>query len=201
MIILKDLSKKYNKKPCNLTIGAFDGIHLGHQLILKKLEQKKGRSIVVTFKNHPLSILKPEKKFSLIYNINEKLKLLESFNIDVVILLEFNTKISNLNYIDFLKILKTNLSFTHLVVGDDIKIGKDQKGDKNSIKDLEKIFDFKSEFIQRLEYQNKIISSSWIRSLIKEKKYDLVEFLLNRSYEKKEKRCQINHFQQISHVE
>jgi len=200
MIILRDLNTKYNHR-CNIALGVFDGLHLGHQLIFKRLNQKEGKSIVITFSNHPIEILKSNSNFSPIYSLEEKLNLLENFGVDIVVLIKFTKAFANINYIDFIAKLKSCFPFNYLVVGEDVKIGKDKKGDKTKIKSLENFLNFKAEFIKKVKYQDKIISSSWIRSLIKEKKYDLVELLLNRSYKNKEMKCQKNHFQPISLVE
>jgi riboflavin kinase / FMN adenylyltransferase len=181
MKILKNLNQKYSDL-CNITIGVFDGIHLGHQLILKKLKEKEGKSVVITFSNHPLEIINPNINFKHIYTIEQKLKLIESFGIDLVILLKFTKKLANLDYHNFFKILKSNFSFNYFIVGEDVKLGKDNLGDQISIKNLEKLYQFKLERIKKIEYQNKIISSSWIRSLINEKNFNLVEKLLNRKY-------------------
>ena len=129
---------------------------------------------------HPLEVVKPDIKIPLIYNKQDKLKYLKSFEIDVVILIKFNKDFANLHYKDFFKILQKNFSFSTLVVGDDVKIGKDGEGDLNKIKDLEKELNFKSEFIEKIKYKDRIISSRWIRSLLKEKNYVLAEKLLNR---------------------
>ncbi|NGX63184.1 MAG: Riboflavin biosynthesis protein RibF [Candidatus Anoxychlamydiales bacterium] len=180
MIILNNFDKKHNFDLCNLTIGVFDGLHLGHALILQKLKEKKGKSIVFTFENHPLEVLKPDIKIPLIYNKQDKLKYLKSFGIDVVILIKFNIYFANIYYKDFFKILQKNFSFSHLVIGDDAKIGKDGEGDLNKIQDLEQELHFKSEFIEKIKYKDRIISSRWIRALLKEKNYALAEKLLNR---------------------
>lgn len=198
MNILKGFEQKYTY-PCNITIGVFDGIHVGHQLIFQKLKEKQEKSVVITFTNHPLNILNPSTKIKLIYNLKQKLNLLEKCGIDAVVLLKFTKKFANTSYTEFLKILKNNFSFNYLVVGEDVRLGKNRLGDKDKIIDLENIYNFKIEPIKKIKYQNKIISSSWIRSLINEKKYDLVEKLLNRNY--KEKKCQIKIMQQTCPVE
>jgi len=102
--------------------------------------------------------------------------------LDVLIILEFNKEFSNMSYIDFFKNLKSNFSFTNLIVGEDIKIGKNKLGNKNNIKKLGKILNFKTEFVKKMTFDGKIISSSYIRDLIREEKFDLVEKLLDRKY-------------------
>jgi len=182
MIVLDSFNKKHDFGLCNLSIGVFDGLHLGHALVLKKLKEKKGKSIVFTFENHPLDILKPDIKIKSIYNKNEKLKYLKTFGIDIVILIKFTLDFANISYIDFFKTLKKNFSFTYLVVGKDVKIGKNKDGDLNQIKSLENSLNFQSEFIEKIKYENRVISSRWIRSLIQEKNLKLAEKLLNRKY-------------------
>ncbi len=182
MIVLDNFYEKQNFGLCNLSIGVFDGLHLGHALILKKLKEKKGKSIVFTFENHPLDILKPNTKIKLIYNKKEKLKYLKTFDIDIVIMAKFDKNLANISYIDFLTILKNNFNFSYLIAGTDVKIGKDAIGDLNKIKSLEQKLNFKSEFIKKIKYNNKIISSRWIRELIQKENYSLVEKLLNRTF-------------------
>lgn len=184
MIILKSLNHKF-LYPCNITIGSFDGIHLGHQLILKKLKEKEGKSVVITFINHPQQILNPQLEFKTIYNIDQKLKLLESYDIDIVVLLKFTQKFANLSYNDFLQKLKSKFSFNYLVVGEDVSFGKDRLGNKETIIKLEDLYKFKLEIIKKIKFQDKIISSKWIRSLIEEKNYDLIERLIDRNFKKK----------------
>ncbi|NGX32354.1 MAG: Riboflavin biosynthesis protein RibF [Candidatus Anoxychlamydiales bacterium] len=182
MIVLDSFYKKQDLGSSNLSIGVFDGLHLGHALVLKKLKEKEGKSIVFTFENHPLDILKPDIKIQKIYEKQDTLKYLKSFDIDVVIMIKFDKNFADISYIDFFKILKENFSFTNLIVGKDVKIGKDGKGDLNKIKSLENILNFKSEFIEKIKYENRVISSRWIRSLIEEKNYVLAEKLLNRKF-------------------
>ncbi|NGX34117.1 MAG: Riboflavin biosynthesis protein RibF [Candidatus Anoxychlamydiales bacterium] len=180
MIVLDNFYKKKDFGYCNLTIGVFDGLHLGHQLILKKLKEKKGRSIVFTFENHPLDILKPGIKIKPIYQSQDKLKYLKNFDIDVVILIKFTLDFANLSCVDFLNILKQNFSFSNLVFGSDVKIGKNGEGDLRKIKSLENELNFKCAFIEKIKYNNKVISSRWIRALIEEKNYTLAEKLLDK---------------------
>jgi len=168
------------KDLCNLTIGVFDGLHLGHQLILKKLNKKNGLSLVLTFENNPIDILQPEKKVSLIYNLDKKLDLLKSFDIDIVVLIKFSHEFASLSYDKFFNILTHKFAFEYLIVGDDIRIGKNRAADRYKIKSLENILNFKTEFIKKVRHENKIISSTWIRQLILEKNYLLANKLLNR---------------------
>lgn len=181
MIVLNGFKKKISS-PCNITIGVFDALHLGHQLIFKKLKEKQGSAIVITFLNHPLKVLNPQKEIKFIYNLDEKLKLFESYGIDIVVVLKFTKKLANLSYSDFIKLLKEKFAFNYLIGGEDLKIGKEGLGDQNNIKTLQNIYNFKLEIVNKIKYEDKIISSSWIRTLIDEKNYELISKLLNRKY-------------------
>ncbi len=176
--------------PSSITIGMFDSLHLGHQKILKELKKKGNKTCVITFSNHPVNILYPGRKIELIYSIEEKIKHFEKFEIDTLVVLEFNKEIANLSYRDFLNLLKKKFFFSSLILGKDSFLGNNKLGNPNNIKSLEKILDFKVEYIEKVKYKNRVISSTFIRELISNEDYTTIELLLNRPFKKREKRCQ-----------
>src|SRR3990172_6116628 len=96
---LPEKKKKY-KNPV-LAIGNFDGVHLGHQEILKRVVKRakkiEGKSIVITFDPHPLKFLAPEKCPPLINSFEEKADILKSLHIDILITIQFDKEFSSLN--------------------------------------------------------------------------------------------------------
>jgi riboflavin kinase/FMN adenylyltransferase len=186
----KDVTKKHTlsyplKRPIILTIGNFDGVHLGHQKIfsaMRALAQDSGAVVVLTFSNHPLEVLHPEIVVSKITPLEEKLALLKNLKIDVTILLEFTKKLQNMSYVSFLEEIKKYIPFDHLVLGKDAAFGNNQQGNEAALQKLEKTLLFKTHYIERQEEQGTIISSKIIRKKLEEGDVDSLKNLLGRNY-------------------
>jgi riboflavin kinase/FMN adenylyltransferase len=186
----KDITKKHTisyplKRPIILTIGNFDGVHLGHQKIfnaMHALAQDSGSLVVLTFSNHPLEVLHPEIIVSKITPLEEKLALLKNLKIDVTILLEFTKNLQNMSYGSFLEDIKTYIPFDHLVLGKDAAFGKDQQGNQAALQKLEKTLHFKTHYVERKEEDGAIISSKIIRKKLEEGDVDSIKALLGRNY-------------------
>ncbi|OFW80553.1 MAG: hypothetical protein A2887_05270 [Alphaproteobacteria bacterium RIFCSPLOWO2_01_FULL_40_26] len=139
---LKNCSKSIT--PLALTIGNFDGVHLGHSAILKQVKkiakEKNLASGILTFEPHPIAFLHPEKPGDFrITSLAQKLKIFHDEEIDLVIILPFNQKLSEISAPDFVqKILLETLNIKHLTIGYDFTFGKNREG---NFKMLEK-FDF-----------------------------------------------------------
>ena len=161
----------------------FDAIHLGHASIFKELKEEKGKSAVITFFNHPLNILKNSEIFP-VCDTDQRLNLIKSYGIDAAILLEFTQSLAKMSYTDFIKNLKESFNFKTLIAGEDIAIGHNKLGNAKNLFKLEKTFDFSLKLIKKIRYEGKIISSTWIRELIEEKNFFLVEKLINRKYQR-----------------
>ncbi len=176
---------KFLKHPIILTIGNFDGVHLGHQEIFKAMKAIQGSSgslVAVTFSNHPLEVLHPGVVVSKITPLEEKLSLLKAAGLDLTLLLEFTKALQNKSYEAFLKQIKTYIPFDHLVLGKDAAFGKDQKGDEKAIKSLEKLLHFKTHYVERIHDSGSIISSKIIRKQLEEGDVVSVKTLLGRNY-------------------
>src|SRR5512134_3480002 len=130
MILITDLGK-INKRFTNsiITLGNFDGLHLGHQELIKKIilraEETGCLSMVVTFRPHPLKILAPEKCPPLISIYEEKIKLLEKLGIDVLVKIPFTLDFSSMPPEDFVKqILCDTLGAKEIFVGYNYRFGR-----------------------------------------------------------------------------
>ena len=176
-------------KPLGLTIGNFDGVHLGHQQILKRLKIfSKKRNLftgLLSFNPHPISYFKKDKGF-LIDSSDTKLDLLNKIGLDFFISIKFDKNFSNYSYEDFeQKVLLKCINLKLLFSGLDFRYGKNRKGDINSLKKFSKknnidllTFD---DFLE-VNSSNKI-SSSMIRNLIKEGNVLRANILLGRPFE------------------
>ena len=157
--------------PSILTLGTFDGVHKGHQKILRKLnsEAKKNKlkSIVLTFFPHPRTVLNPKSTLRLINTIKERTELFEKSKIDILITHPFDKNFSELSPEKFVKeILVEKLNIKKILIGYDHRFGKNRKA---GIKDLKKFglkYDFEVIEIGVQEQNNVSISSTKIRKSI-----------------------------------
>lgn len=175
---------KCQKKKSVVTIGIFDGIHIGHQKILKetvaRAKAKRHTATVLTFHPHPKKVLGRTSSKSTITSLEHRLKLLENMGINLCIVIKFTTSFSKKPAGWFIKhILVKKLRTETLIVGSRFKLGRE----KILVKKLGKLLedqeiDFK--IIPTQRYNGKIISSSLIRRLIERGKLDIVSKLLAR---------------------
>lgn len=154
-----------------LALGTFDGIHKGHQALIKKAVSKAkevgGHSIVVTFSNHPLSLINKNRSPKLINSNQEKFYLLKKLGVDVVLSLDLNDDLINMTpELFFTDILLNKLHAKNIFVGFNYHFGKNGKGDSNTLLQLGKLFDINIEVVSPITYDGEVISSSRIRSLI-----------------------------------
>ncbi|WP_316751044.1 bifunctional riboflavin kinase/FAD synthetase [Pedobacter gandavensis] len=154
------------------TIGTFDGVHYGHQKIIKRLcelaKSTGGESVILTFFPHPRMIIDPENQdLKLINTIEEKIKILEGLGVDHLIITPFTRDFSNLNPADYIKnILVDTIGIKQLIVGYDHRFGKDRKGGMQELEMLSKQFDYKIEEIAEQDVDDVGVSSTKIRKAL-----------------------------------
>lgn len=168
--------------PIVLTIGVFDGVHLGHQAILKELHKetkKGGKRVLLTFTNHPSTYLNPSRPVPFIIPFTQRLALLEEGGIDLVIALPFDGAFANQTYEEFFKKLHEALPFNHLIVGDDARFGKEREGGPKELKALDL---FHVTYLSKETYHKETISSGIIRSYLEHGDLKKVKKMLGRPY-------------------
>lgn len=184
MKTLFDYSQLENvKKPCVLTIGFFDGMHLGHRYLLENLKKKRalgGTSVVFTFENHPLSILQKAKPH-LLSSLENRLKFFQKMEIDIVIVKKFTNEFAHLTGREFLTGLRSSLSFSDLILGEGATFGKDESGNATTLIEISKELNFSFTFIPKLKIECEEVSSSRIRSLLENHNFLKAKALLGRS--------------------
>jgi riboflavin kinase / FMN adenylyltransferase len=155
-----------------LTIGTFDGVHIGHQKIIKKLnkeaEKNDGQSVLLTFYPHPRIVLNPENHgLSLIQTQEEKLAKLEHFGLDNVIVIPFTPAFSNLSAEEFvLEFLVEKLKVNTIIIGYDHQFGKNREGGVNFLNSISSKYNFNVIEIPAQEINDVNISSTRIRKAI-----------------------------------
>lgn len=170
-----------------VTVGSFDGVHLGHLEVLKQLKQlakqQKGESVVFTFSPHPVQVLKPDVPFIMLTTIEEKIQLFEKAGIDHLIIFPFDKDFSNLSYSKFIEDYLIGMIHMHsMLIGYDNKIGRNREGDFGELVKLSKRFNFSIEQQTKLLVNEQELSSTHIRSLLNEGKLLESSKLLGYAY-------------------
>lgn len=168
---------------CVITIGNFDGIHLGHQALLKKVkataEELQIPSCVVTFEPHPMEFFLKEKVAPRLMRLREKFTAIAEFGIDQVVVLHFNAHLANLSAENFIKlVLIDKLQAKQIIVGEDFHFGKKRTGDIELLKQA----GFTAEGMLGVSLDRERISSSRVREALALGDHALVERLLGRPY-------------------
>lgn len=155
-----------------VTIGTFDGVHYGHQKIIKQLVAKakadKGESVILTFFPHPRMIIDPENQdLKMINTINEKAEILRSLGVDHLIITPFTRDFSNQTPDEYIKnTLVENIGTKHIIIGYDHRFGKDRSGNLTDLKAAGIHFGFTVEEIKEQDIHDVAVSSTKIRQAL-----------------------------------
>lgn len=187
MTQIKELTEPIKIKNAVVTIGNFDGIHLGHQKIfntLNKMAQSiNGSSLVITFNPHPLKVLAPDRELKMITTFDDKIELINKIGIDVVLVIPFDKSFANTDAEDFIKeFLIHRLNIKGIVVGHGYVFGKGKRGNTQLLRKWGKRHDFFVKVVRAKKIKDNVASSSRIRSLITKGKVKEASKLLSRAY-------------------
>jgi len=188
MKIITSLTSLRNKVPYPiLTIGAFDGIHLGHQEIIRTVKErareKKGTCLLMTFRDHPLRVLDPKNAPALITPPEIKQEILRGLGLDLLIWVPFTQELSEKEPRAFVKeVLVGTLGVKEVWVGFDYAFGKDRKGDTLLLQELGQELGFLVGIVPPVIEGGEIISSTRIRDLLGAGRVGDASRLLGRPY-------------------
>lgn len=162
-----------NNKPCVITIGTFDGVHLGHRAILERLvetaRQEDLDAVLLTFFPHPRMVLQTDSNIRLINTIDEKRDLLREIGIDHLVIQPFTKEFSRLTAQDFVRdILVDQLLAKKIIIGYDHRFGRNRTADIDDLKEYGATYGFEVEEISARELHDVAISSTKIRNALKE---------------------------------
>ncbi|RZL50636.1 MAG: bifunctional riboflavin kinase/FAD synthetase [Pedobacter sp.] len=155
-----------------VTIGTFDGVHYGHQKIVKLLcelaKSTGGESVILTFFPHPRMIIDPENQdLKMINTIKEKAEILANLGVDHLIITPFTRDFSNLNPSSYIKdILINTIGTKQIIVGYDHRFGKDRTGGMKELIELSRVYDYKIEEIPEQDINDVAVSSTKIRTAL-----------------------------------
>ncbi len=186
MDIQEELAKFAPDRPTLLTIGVFDGVHLGHRYLLDRLiaraEEKGCLAGVVTFKTHPEKVLRRRDVLPWICSLQERVRLLKAAGVDVVVPLTFTRSVADLTAREFVVLLKKHLKMCDLVLGPDFAMGRGRQGDPAYLRKVGKELDFDVEVMKPARLGNEVISSSAIRRLLAEGNVSRAGEMLGRPF-------------------
>jgi len=189
LFFLKTFSniKEYNNKKSVVTIGTFDGVHIGHKKILERIifnaKELNCESVVLTFFPHPRMVLQDNSVVQLLNTVNEKRILLEKTGIDNLIIHPFNQEFSRLTAEEFVKeILVNQLNIRKIIIGYDHRFGRNRTADINDLIVFGKEYGFEVEQISAQEINDNAVSSTKIRNAILEGNITLANNYLGYNY-------------------
>lgn len=182
---LKNIQKKFDNSI--LTLGNFDGLHLGHQelvkMIIRRARETGALSMVVTFRPHPLKILAPDKCPPLISIYEEKIKLFEKLGIDVLVKIPFTLEFSAMPPENFVRdVLCGTLGAKEIFVGYNYRFGRGREGDIFTLRSLGKKYGFAVREIEQIAVDGEVISSTKIRTMLGDGDVEHAAKLLGRTY-------------------
>lgn len=171
MKIYKDLSEYNSTDKTFVTIGTFDGVHIGHQKVIKKLiksaHKKNATSLLLTFFPHPRMVLQKDTGIQLINTIDERIQLLNKIGLEAIVIQPFTKEFSKLTALDFTRnILVNKLNISKLVIGYDHHFGKNREGNFEQLKEYGHTYGFDLKEISQQDIDKIAVSSTKIRTAI-----------------------------------
>jgi len=170
-----------------VTIGSFDGVHLGHQAILEQVKLKaialNVPSVVMVFEPQPQEFFSGEKAPARLMRLREKVETLRELGIDQVVCLQFNSALRSLTAEEFVsRVLVNGLSTRYLIVGDDFRFGCDRSGDFAMLRKAGEHHDFEVQDTDTLEVDGQRVSSTLVRQVLSQSDFEGASLLLGRPF-------------------
>jgi riboflavin kinase/FMN adenylyltransferase len=183
---LDDITQPFNKP--FVTIGNFDGVHLGHQMlfceVVNKAHISHGTSVAITFAPHPLQVVRPDIGLKLISTCDQKRELIALANIDILVIIPFTRDFASMTAEDFVdNILISKIGVYELVVGYDYAFGKGRQGNIDFLKKQGSQKKFMVSVIEPYYVEDMLVSSTMVRQLVSEGRMRDVNKLLGRNYQ------------------
>ena len=169
-----------------ITIGVFDGVHRGHRHLISQLVEHAlssgSRACVVTFENHPITVLKPETRVDFLIDLDERTRLMRQLGVDIVVPIKFDRQIAQLSSHDFLQVLYEKLRMRHLVVGPDFAMGHNRDGSLETLPGIARHIGFSFNVVDLMTDPAGRVKSTTIRSQIADGDVSSAALLLGRNF-------------------
>ena len=170
-----------------LALGNFDGLHLGHQKILKKIVKRAGdlgtKSMVFTFEPHPLKILAPDRCPPLLTTFHERVKLFQNYKLEIALFTHFSREFAAQHPEDFIRnVLWEKLRVKEIYVGYNYAFGQGKKGGVSMLEKFSSLYSYKVQIIEEVKIQEERVSSTTIRDFIHQGNLEKANLFLGRPY-------------------
>jgi riboflavin kinase/FMN adenylyltransferase len=186
MQIEEELASSSPPKDMVLTIGVFDGVHLGHRYLLSQLkEHAKNKHLlggVVTFRWHPQAVLSPQTRLPYLTDLEQRIKLLKNEGIEHITTLSFTPEVAQLSARQFAGLLQKYLRMRGLVIGPDFVLGRNREGDTSTLNTLGKDMGFGVTVVPPVMVSSEVVSSTAIRNALAEGNMARVNNMIGRSF-------------------
>jgi len=168
---IKSTLESYSNNNSVVTIGTFDGVHIGHQKIIERLvkiaKNESLQAVVLTFFPHPRMVIQKDANIKLINTIDEKSKLLEKLGVNNLVIKEFTLEFSRLTALEFVRdILVNKLQVKHIIIGYDHHFGRNRTANINDLKEFGEVYDFEITEISAQDIAKVTVSSTKIRNAL-----------------------------------
>ncbi len=175
-----------NNTPAIVTIGVFDGVHLGHQMLIRQVVDRAHalglRSFAVTFDPHPENVLFPERKLTYLTRADERERILYQHGIDTVWVCPFTTDVARLEPEEFLRLVIDRQPLAELWIGADFALGRGRRGNLSFLAELGVAAGWALHMVPPLRYEGQVVSSTAIRTLLAAGAVRGAADLLGRTY-------------------
>ena len=170
MTVLDELARLHSDNPTVVTVGMFDGVHRGHQYLVGRLKETAARmgcaSAIITFTNHPRTVMRPDSRIPLLNTPEDRLRLLSEQGVDLVVPLSFTLEFSYLRAREFVEVLINSLNMKGLVIGPDFAFGYRREGTAEVLTALGEELGFSVEVVQPVAFDDLVVSSTEVRKCV-----------------------------------
>jgi riboflavin kinase / FMN adenylyltransferase len=186
MQVEDELAQFSPPKETLLTIGVFDGVHLGHKFLISRAVNLAARqnllSCVITFRQHPRDLLSPKTKLLYLCTVPERIQLLKNEGVDIVAALTFNRELAKLSARDFVSLLQKHLKMRRMVIGPDFSLGRNREGNADTLRALGTELGFSVTIVAPKIINGEVASSTAIRQALADGNMEKVTRLLGRPF-------------------
>ena len=186
MQIEQELAELSPGRDMLITIGVFDGVHLGHKHLISQLkEQARQQNLlsgVVTFRQHPQAVLSPRTRLPFLTDLSQRISLLKNEGVEAVVTLSFTRELAQLTAREFISLLKEYLRMRGLVIGYDFALGRDREGGSGTLHALGQAMNFTATVVPPLILDGEVVSSTAIRNALANGEMERVHKLSGRYF-------------------